>query len=243
MNKTKQRRLLLADNTSDYRRSLHSFLELEDYQVEEAASVEEAKEKLESVPVDLALVDLRLTTDEDDYDISGLAVAKKAAERGIPCIIITAFPSVEATRLALRSRGIEPPLALDFIPKASGPHAVLNAIEVVLSHRGEEQERSPRDLVVDLERGLVWRNEESLDLSRQQYALLAYLCRKEGAVCSPEELYKVVYGENMPPTQASADKRLERLVNRLRQKIEEDPSEPCHLIKVHGRGYRLAINH
>jgi DNA-binding response OmpR family regulator len=242
MNKTKQRRLLLADNTSDYRRSLHSFLELEDYQVEEAASVEEAKEKLEAAPVDLALVDLRLTKDEDDYDISGLAVAKKATERGIPCIIITAFPSVEATRLALRSRGIEPPLALDFIPKASGPHAVLNAIEVVLS-RHEEKEREPGDLVVDLERGLAWYKGMPLDLSRQQYALLAYLYSKEGAVCSLEELLKAVYDEDVPPAQASADKRLERLVDRLRNKIEEDPSEPRYLIKVYGRGYRLAIDH
>lgn len=233
-------RLLLADNSPDYRRSLGSLLELEDYQVEQAASVEEAKEKLEAVSLDLALVDLRLTDDRDDRDISGLEIAKKAAVEGIPCIIISAFPSVEATRRALRSRGAEP-LAVDFVPKASGPQAVLDAIRVVLSRRGEELEKAPGDLVVDLERGLAWRKGEPLHLSRHQYALLAHLYRKEGAVCSPEELLKAIYDEDVPPAQASADKRLERLVDRLRKKIEEDSSEPHYLIKVHGRGFRLAI--
>jgi DNA-binding response OmpR family regulator len=239
MGKTERKRLLLADNSSDYRRSLRGLLELEDYRVEEAASVEEAEKGLEAVALDLALVDLRLTDDEDEYDISGLEVAKKATERGIPCIIITAFPSEETTRLALRSRGTEP-LAVDYLPKASGPQAVLDAIEVVLSRHGEKPEKAPGDLVVDLERGLVWREGEPVNLSRHQYAFLAYLHRKEGAVCSPEELLKAVYDEYVPPGQASADKRLERLVDRLRQKIEKDPSEPRYLIKVHGRGYRLA---
>jgi DNA-binding response OmpR family regulator len=234
-------RLLLADNSADYRRSLHGYLELEGYQVEEAASVEEAKEKLGAVPLDLALVDLRLTDDEDDYDINGLEVARWASERDIPCIIITAFPSVEATRLALRSRGTEP-LALDFLPKASGPQAVLDAIEVVLSRREEgHEEKVPGDLVVDLERGLVWYKGAPLDLSRQQYALLAHLYRKKGVVCSPEELLKAVYGEDLTAEEASADKRLEHLVVRLREKIEEDPSVPRYLLTVYGRGFRLSM--
>jgi DNA-binding response OmpR family regulator len=242
MTKTERKRLLLADNASDYRRSLCSFLELEDYQVEEAASVKEAEEKLEVVPLDLALVDLRLTEDGDEYDISGLEVAKRAVEKGIVCIIITAFPSVEATRLALRSRGTEP-LAVEFVPKTSGPHAVLNAIEVVSRRREEGSEGTARALVVDLKRGLAWYKGATLDLSRHQYALLAYLYQREGAVCSPEELLKAVYDEDVPPGQASADKRLERLVDRLRKKIEEDPSEPRYLITVYGRGFRLATDH
>jgi DNA-binding response OmpR family regulator len=241
MNSPTRRNLLLADNSLDYRRSLLPLLELEGYQVEEASSVQEAKEKLESVSLDLALVDLRLTEDGDDYDISGLEVARWAGERGVPCLIITAFDSVETTRLALRSRGAEP-LAVDYVPKKDGPQALLDAIAVVLSRREEESEKAPGDLVIDLERGLALYKGAPLDLSRYQYALLAHLYRKEGAVCSPEELLKVVYDEDVPPGQASADKRLERLVDRLRQKIEEDPSEPRYLIKVHGRGFRLAIN-
>jgi CheY-like chemotaxis protein len=119
--------VLLADNDEDYRNSLRPLLEGEGYLVKEAESVQEAKEGLKAISVDLALVDLRLTNDVDDYDISGLKVAKWASERGIPCIVITAFNSVETTRLALRSQGAEPP-AVDYVPKKDGPQAILNAI-------------------------------------------------------------------------------------------------------------------
>jgi len=240
VNEAERKRLLLVDNSSDYRRSLRGFLELEDYQVEEATSVGEAKERLETFPVDLVLVDLRLTNDEDRYDISGLEVAKKAGEKGVPCIVITAFPSVETTRLALRSRGAAP-LAVDFVPKVSGPQAVLDAIKAVLNRHEEGPREATHVLALDLERGLAWCHGAPLELSRNQYALLAHLYQKEGAVCSAEELLKAVYDEDVPAGQASADKRLERLVDRLRKKIEEDPSEPRHLITVHGRGFRLAM--
>ncbi|CAG1010504.1 Transcriptional regulatory protein SrrA [Anaerolineae bacterium] len=234
--------LLLADNDADYRRTLRRLLELEDYQVEEAASPQEAVEKLGQLKVDLALLDLRMANHDDAYDISGLEVAKKAMEMDTHCIILTAYPSEETMRMALRSRGAEP-LACDYVYKKSGPQAVLDTIQAVL--RGSRKEEQPpfSDLMIDLERGLVSYKGEPVNLSRQQYALLAYLHRKDGAVCSPEELIKAIYDEDVSAERASADKRLERLVERLREKIEEDPSEPRRLLKVFGRGYRLAVNY
>ncbi|MGD8903164.1 MAG: response regulator transcription factor [Anaerolineae bacterium] len=231
-------RVLLVDNSADYRHSLLGLLGLEDYAVEEAGTVTEAKEKLLAEDYDLALVDLRMTDDEDDYDFSGLEVARLASERGIPCIVITAFPSVPATRLALRSRGVEP-LAVDLIPKADGPQSILDTIKLVLQRHEEQIRTRLPGLRVDLERGLVWLDGEEMDLSRNQYDLLAYLYEKDGAVCSPEELLKAVYDEYVPPEQASADKRLESLVDRLRKKIEVDPSDPRRLITVYARGFRL----
>ena len=226
--------LLLADNRSDYRHSLRILLDLEGYLVQEADSVEQALEQLHTSRPDLVLADLRLTTDENEYDISGLVVAQRAADMRVPCIIITAFPSVETTRQALRSRGVEP-LAADYVPKANGPQAVLDAIIAVLGHP------PAADLEIDLERRLVRYKGESLDLSQQQYDLLAYLYAQDERVCRPAELLEAVYGENVPDGQASADKRLERLAERLRIKIEEDPSNPRHLIKEPRRGYRLVM--
>lgn len=243
MNTQTRATLLLADNDADYRRSLRRLLELEDYQVEETTSPQEAIEKLGQLKVDLALVDLCLTDHlEDRYDISGLEVAKKASEAGILCIIVTAFPSVETTRLALRCRGAEP-LAVDYVMKESGPQAVLDTIEAVLRGGRKEKRIPSSDLMIDPERRLVSYKGESVNLSRQQYALLAYLYRKDGAVCSPAELLKAIYDEDVPPDKANIDKRLMHLVERLKEKIKEDPSEPPYLLKVFGRGYRLAVNH
>lgn len=232
------KKMLLADNDSDYRRSLRVLLELDNWQVQEVDSVKQALDKLETLEFGIILIDLRLSNDKDDYDISGLEVAKKAAENHIPSIIISAFPSVDATRLALRSRG-STPLADDFVPKAAGPQAVLDAINVVLENSSSRLERKPTEIKIDLEQKLVWYKGEQLDLSRYQYALLAYLSQKDGAVCSPEEILKEVYGDDIPAGQASFDRRLEHLVKRVQEKIEEDPSCPRHLIKVPRRGFRF----
>ena len=228
-------RLLLADNNADYRSSLLPLLRLEGYEVEEADSVESAIKKLETMPVDLALIDLRLTDDTDDHDISGLEVAKRAGERRIPAIIITAYPSVETTRLALRARGADPSLAVDYVLKRPGPDALLASIAAVLRQRQEPN----YDLVVDAERGDVSLRGKPLRLSRAQFALLAHLYQRRGAVCSRKELVKAVYGEDMSDTDANLDKRLERLIARVREKIEEDPKNPKRLVSVPGLGLRL----
>jgi DNA-binding response OmpR family regulator len=229
----------LADNERDYRLSLHRLLELEDYVVHEADSLSRATEILEQVPLDLVLADLRLGDHENDRDFSGLAIAKAAAVKEIPCIIITAYPTVEAIRLALRSRGAEA-LAEDLVPKAHGPEAILDAIKVVLGSRnfGAPAEPVP-ELAVDLDLGMVYLRGETLALSELQYKLIAYLARNEGGVCSREELIEAIYGEAMSHQEASMDKRLERLVARVRVKVEDDPHNPSHLIKEYGRGFRL----
>lgn len=240
MGRAAQMTLLLTDNSADYRRSLRLYLELEDYRVEEAESAEQAREKLASVPVDLALVDLRLHDDQDTYDISGLGVAKVAAGWGIPCIVMTAFPTVEVTRLALRSRGLEP-LAVDLIPKADGPQALLDAIRVVLTPGRGQPEEMGRGLTIDLEQGMVWLQGAPVELSEYQYRLLAHLYERKGAVCGPQELLRAIYGEDLSQVEVSIDRRLERLVARVREKIEDDPAAPQYLATVAGRGYRLLI--
>lgn len=229
--------VLLADDDKDYRASLIPLLRLEDYEVEEADSVESAMEKLETTRLDLALVDLRLTGGGNDSDISGLQVAKRARDRDIPCVIITAYDSVETTRLALRARGEEPSLAVDYVPKRLGPDALLASIAGALERR--KRPGSPDELVIDQERGVVALRGVEVRMSRQQFALLSHLDRKRGAVCSRKELMKVVYDEDMTEGQANTDKRLERLVWRIREKIEDDPRNPKRLVSVSGRGLRL----
>ncbi|HSK67339.1 MAG TPA: response regulator, partial [Anaerolineales bacterium] len=155
MNLPSQKRILLADNSEDYRRSLKGLLELENYTVELAMSVQQALEILESTDFDLIIVDLRLTDDEDQYDISGYEVAKRAQKLSIPCVFVSGFTTLEYQRIALRSRGTLP-LALDFIEKQRGPQAVLDDLRILFSRKADAPilESSP-DLSIDLDQGLV----------------------------------------------------------------------------------------
>jgi CheY-like chemotaxis protein/predicted phosphodiesterase len=124
--------ILVADNSLEYCKSLESLLTAYGFRVIVASSVEEAKTKINTDPLDLIIADLRLTNDNDDYDFSGLEVTRKASEIGIPCIIVTAFPSIEVTREALRTRGVEPPHASDLIPKSFGPGTILQSVNDAL---------------------------------------------------------------------------------------------------------------
>jgi len=231
-------RLLLIDNDPEYCASLVPLLRLESYQVEVADSVGVAIEKLKTTPVDLALVDLRLSNHEID-DMSGLEVAKFATDRSIACIIITAYPSMETVRRALRQRGFSPPLAVDYVAKKDGPQALLDAIELTLMAKRHSLGVAPTDLEVDLEKRLVFLKGESVGLSQLQYALLAHLYRNKGAVCSYQDVIRTVYDERLTPMRASADRRLQHLVARLRERIEENAKEPEYLLTVSGRGLRL----
>lgn len=241
MNLPSQKRILLADNSEDYHRSLKGLLELENYAVEIAVSVQQALEILKSTDFDLILVDLRLTDDDDQYDISGLEVAKRAQSLSIPCVFVSGFTTIEYQRIALRSRGAMP-LALDFIEKQRGPQAVLDDLKILFSRKADAPvlESSP-DLSIDLDQGLVRIKDQILDLTKYQYAMLACLYQKNGGVATSQELIKAIYNGE-PATDLNTDRRLERLVDRLREKIEEDPSNPRFLLTVYGRGYRLALD-
>ena len=229
--------LLLANNDPGYREGLRRRLVFEGYKVVEADSVATAEEKLRDLQVDLFLVDLKMQN-HSGPDTSGLELARTAAAQGVPSIVITSFEDEEeAMRLALRTLGRRA-LAEDFIMKGKSHDAILNAIATVLANIEENDEPS-HGLTIDLEKGLPMLNGQPLSLSAQQHRLLEYLYRKDGAVCTAQELIRAVYDEELAPEKASSDKRLERRVARLRDKIEEDRSQPKYLITVPGRGYRL----
>jgi len=237
MSSTDVNTVLVADNNTDYRRSLISYLTIEGFQIEEAASFQTAIEKILSLQLDLALIDLRLT-DESAFDLSGLEVAKVALRRGVPCIIISAYDSQDATRQALRARGIDPPLAVDFVLKGHGPHAILDAVRVTLSARKSHQRNQLNHVIVDTHRQLVWRGTKEIKLSPHQYALVSLLYEARGKVCSYEHIIKEVYDDQLITDRGNVDKRIERMLARVRKKLEVDPNEPRILVSVAGRGLR-----
>lgn len=100
-----------------------------------------------------------------------------------------------------------------------------------------DQRRFPR-LVVDEAGGEAWVDRRPVPLSLKQYALLALLWSRRGAVCSKDEIVRAVWPECAG---AVYDYQIESLVKRLRAKIESDPGHPTLLVTVRGRGYKLVV--
>jgi hypothetical protein len=107
------------------------------------------------------------------------------------------------------------------------------------SHRGGM--RGPRAcawLRVDEERKFVSVEGAPVDLSRKEYDTLLCLYRKNGTVCSRDELIANVWPEAHNANGVS-DSAVDQLVHRLRLKVEPDPGRPAHLLSRKGFGFML----
>ena len=85
----------------------------------------------------------------------------------------------------------------------------------------------------------MWVNGEKIPtLTNLEYRLLLLLYGRIGKIVTKYEVVEAVWGEDY--IDDVDDARIEKLVSRLRQKIEPDPANPKHLHTVRGRGYKLA---
>jgi DNA-binding response OmpR family regulator len=92
------------------------------------------------------------------------------------------------------------------------------------------------DLHVDLDRRIAWRAGEPLDLTAREFDLLAFLMQRPARVFSRAQLLDNVWGT----THDTFEHTVNSHINRLRSKIEPDPSQPRYIVTVWGAGYRFA---
>ncbi len=98
--------------------------------------------------------------------------------------------------------------------------------------------REPRGVRVDVESGDVWVDGElAPTLTDLEYRLLLLLYGNLDKICDKYKIVEAVWGESY--IDEVDDARIEKLVSRLRQKVEPEPEDPKYLITIRGRGYRL----
>ncbi len=99
---------------------------------------------------------------------------------------------------------------------------------------------------VDVRSKRVYRGAEEVDFAAAdlEYRLIEYLYRRRGEICTKDEIGLAVYepkyarraGESIS---GISNQAIDRLFNRLRQRLEPNPSQPVYVITLKGRGYRL----
>jgi DNA-binding response OmpR family regulator len=93
-------------------------------------------------------------------------------------------------------------------------------------------------LKLDLQSGEVWVDGRQIPtLTNLEYRLLLLLYGRLGKICTKYEVVEAVWGEEY--MDEVDDARIEKLISRLRQRIEPDAANPRYLITVRGRGYKL----
>jgi two-component system alkaline phosphatase synthesis response regulator PhoP len=88
---------------------------------------------------------------------------------------------------------------------------------------------------IDLDGVEVRRNDQPVELSQLEFKLLVHLVQRPGKVLSRDQLLSEVWGYDASVYSRTVDVHIAS----LRQKIEDIPSKPRHIVTVHGRGYKF----
>ena len=195
-----------------------------------ASSAEEAEESCARREPDLVLLDLGLP------GADGLEFLRSFRARSVAPVIIVSARESDEDKVQGLGLGAD-----DFVSKPFSPRVLAARARALLrrvaydapggsaSGRGR---RSFGPYVLDFDARLLERQGERVPLSRREYELLAFLVRQEGRTFSPAELYSEVWGLEHGDLSTVAVH-----VQRVRRKIEDDPSSPRWLRTVSGAGY------
>lgn len=217
--------VLAVDDEAGILRLIKLELAAQGFRVLTASNGEEALKTVEEQRPDIVLLDVVMP------GMSGLETLRAMRERWpIPVILVTA-----RDREIDKVRGLEMG-ADDYIVKPFGADEMGARIRAVLRRAAgidSEQVVEAGDISVDLGRRLVKRNDEMVALTRTEWQLLQHLAANAGKVILSGELLAKVWG----PEYRDDLQYLRVWVSRLRQKIEQDPSNPAIIKTLPGIGY------
>ena len=220
-------RVLVVDDEPAITRFLRAGLTSQGYVVAEAAEGRAALDAVRRAAADLIVLDLGLP------DIDGLEVIKQARASGsaVPIIVLSSR-SDERGKVEALDLGAD-----DYVTKPFGIDELLARIRAAQRHRLQEQGERPvfrtGDLSVDLVRRIVTVRGEEVKLSPREYELLRLLVAHAGKVLTHRFVLREIWG-------VETDIQYLRIyIRALRQKIEEDPERPKHILTETGVGYRL----
>ena len=224
-------KILIVDDEKPISDIVKFNLTKEGYEVIKAYDGEEALEKVEDEQPDLILLDLMLPK------IDGLEVARRVrAKHSIPIIMVTAKDS-ELDKVVGLELGAD-----DYVTKPFSNRELVARVKANLRRQDQlvtsEQESNDikvGDLDINPDAYAVSRRGDQLDLTHREFELLYYLAQHMGQVMTREHLLQTVWGYDYFGDVRTVDVT----VRRLREKIEENPSNPIYLVTRRGVGYYL----
>ncbi len=222
--------LLIVDDDRRIRALLSRMLSAEGYRVTTAADAAEAMARLRSISFDLIVLDVMMPG-EDGFAFAARLRADKTELAHVPILMLTARSEAED-----RVHGLETGVD-DYLGKPCEPRELTLRIASILRRVATRLSQKPPasvhfgDFTFDLGRGELRQRGEVIRLTDRERAMLRLLAENPGETVARETLA----GSGLIANERTVDVQ----VNRLRRKIERDPSNPLHLQTARGAGYRL----
>jgi len=218
-------RILLVEDDFAIVHSLQEYLNLEGFASDHASGQKEAEELLKTKQYQLLLLDVSLK------DGDGFAVCDMAQKIQLPVIFLSASSDEETV---VRGLNIG---ADDYITKPFRPKELLSRIKNALRrHAGHQTIILLDDIQVDTEKAIVKKKDTIINLSALEYKLLTLFIDHRGKLLTRDQLLDEIW--NIAGDFVN-DNTVTVYIKRLREKIENDPTNPKIIKTVRGLGYRM----
>lgn len=220
-------KILIVEDDESIRLGLKYYLEQESFETVLAANKKETLDKF-SNDIMLVLLDINLP-DGNGFEI--LKDLKK--EKDVPIIFLTAN-DLEVSIVMGLDMGAD-----DYITKPFKARELVSRIKTVLRRTSNQSESSTiniHNITIDLKQAKVFKNGIDVMLTALEYKILLVLALNPGTVFSREKILADIWDVNEDYVN---DNTLTVYIKRIREKIEDNLSEPKIIETVRGIGYKI----
>ncbi|MHC4991826.1 MAG: response regulator transcription factor [Planctomycetota bacterium] len=222
-------KILIVEDEEDMVRGLQFNLEARGYAVVTARDGESGYHAALAEEPDLVLLDIMLPK-RDGYEVCR---ALRQERPDLPIVMLTARSQEEEVVLGLKLG------ADDYVKKPFGVAELVARIEAVLRRTasGSDGDVETRfgNVFIDFARHVARKDDDDITLTPKEFEILRFFTSRRGQVVSRHDLLNSVWGYAGSPNTRTVDAHIVK----LRQKIEDDPRHPKHILTVHGLGYKF----
>jgi len=223
--------ILVVDDEPQIQRFLRPGLTAGGFSVDSAETGKAAVRMIAAKAPDLVILDLGLP------DMDGKEVIQEVRKWSKVPIIVLSARDREAEKIAALDLGAD-----DYVNKPFGIGELLARIRTALRHVGQPADAGGvlrnQGITIDIAAHTISRHGETLHLTPKEFDLLTLLVRNAGRVMTHRNILSAVWG----PAHVEEMQYLRVFIGQLRQKLEQDPSEPRLILTEPGVGYRFAAD-
>ena len=225
-------KVLIVDDDNAVLNTLYKVIVSNGIEADTASGGEEALKKILSVKYDLILLDINLG------NVSGFEVLQKIRDDGIstPVVIVSARNEDYDTLYGLNIG------ADDYITKPFNPVILGAKVKALIRRSRDTNGKSAENnlvagpFVYDVSMLRLYKSGKEVLLTSKENSLMKLFLDNVNRIFSKDMIYEMVWGEYIVDENA-----VMVYINRLRQKIEDDPSHPKYIQNVRGLGYRFVV--
>ncbi|MGI5987012.1 MAG: response regulator transcription factor [Dysosmobacter sp.] len=218
--------ILIAEDDADIRDLLRLYLEGEGFQVLEAGDGATALRIAREQSPSMAILDIMMP------EMNGFELTRALRKySNIPILILSA-KSQDNDKILGLNLGAD-----DYIAKPFNPVEIVARVKAQLrrAERTGGSVLTVRDLSLDTASFQLTKNGQPILLTPMEYKILAMLMRSPGRIFTKIQLYEGAIGTYFE----GDDNTMMVHISKLREKIEDDPKNPRHIITVRGLGYKI----